>query len=62
MNDIKVMIGIKKSMEAIASEMCEKYCKFPEQYLPGEFDDEDERTALLVEDHCQYCPLVQFLA
>lgn len=34
----------------VIDEMCDKYCKFPEQYRG---DDEDE----LYEKHCDGCPL-----
>lgn len=53
------IVDVKKSLEVIASEICDHYCRFPDEYAGIEF--EDEATALLSEEHCQMCPLVQFL-
>lgn len=54
-----VVVDVKKSLANIASEICVNYCKLPDEYAGIEF--EDEATALLSEEHCQMCPLVQFL-
>ena len=37
-------------IEEVMNEVCDKYCKFPEQYT-----DEDEEK--LYEKHCNNCPL-----
>lgn len=55
----QVLPDIKKTMENIASEICDHYCKFPDQYFCA--GDEDAETEELVEQHCNMCPLVQFL-
>ena len=43
---------IIQQLEAIAGEICDNYCKWPELY-----DDMDE----LCSEHCDECPLTQKL-
>lgn len=52
--------NIRKELEAIAGEMCDHYCKWPDQY----FDPsgiEEEQTERLVAERCKTCPILQFL-
>lgn len=52
---------IRQQLEAIAGEICDHYCKFPDQYdVQGM--TEDEFTEKLVKERCAMCPLVQFLS
>lgn len=53
--------NIGKQLEAIAGEICDHYCKFADQYY-ADADSEDKYTEKLVMEHCEMCPLVQFLA
>lgn len=57
LKDEKPNIG--KQLEAIASEICDHYCKFPDQYYI-DADNEDVYTEKLVTEHCNMCPLAQF--
>ena len=50
--------NVKKALERIASEVCVGYCKFPEQYVTSD-GDEDAQTERLVQEHCEMCPIAQ---
>lgn len=52
--------SIPKMLEAAASEMCEKYCKFPDQYIENNEELTDLMTEKLVAEHCEHCPMTQF--
>lgn len=52
---------IRQQLEAVASEICDHYCKFPDQYDVVGLT-EDEYTEKLVEERCVMCPLLQFLS
>lgn len=52
---------IRKQLEQIASEICDHYCKWPDQYFQTN-DNEDAYAETLVEEKCMMCPLVQFLS
>lgn len=51
---------VKKELEIIASEICDHYCKFPDQYFDTD-GCEDEQADKLRSEHCESCPLLQFL-
>ena len=51
---------IKHSMEIIAGEICDKYCRWPDGYDVEKLG-EDLAADLLFEQHCDRCPLAQFL-
>ena len=53
--------NVKKSLERIASEMCDGYCKYPEQYVSAD-GDEDAQTERLVREHCDQCPIAQLFS
>lgn len=44
---------MKKSIESVAGEICDKYCKYPEQYAPEEWDE----LAFSDESPCITCPI-----
>lgn len=44
--------SIALQLEQIANEICEKYCKYPEQW-----DEEKEGVSLFESDVCANCPL-----
>ena len=54
-------LTIQNQLEQIASEICDRYCKWPDQYFQTN-ENEDIRTEKLVEEKCMMCPLVQFLS
>lgn len=59
MEQNKVKSGnVIKALQEISSEICDKYCKFPDMYT--DIENEDEATELLIKMHCNQCPLVQF--
>lgn len=39
-------------IQSAAEEMCDRYCKFPEQY-----DDEEA----LIKERCEFCPLTRLM-
>lgn len=43
---------VVKQIDAICEDICDFYCKYPEQYGPG-----DDELARLMADHCEDCPL-----
>lgn len=47
---------IPEQIEEIVGEMCDKYCKFPEQ-AKREVEDIDEAQEHLWNDYCANCPL-----
>ena len=53
------VVIVRKSLEKIASDMCEHYCKYPDEYSTN--DNEDEAVERLMHDHCNACPIRQFL-
>lgn len=54
------IFNIPKIMERAASEICEKYCKFPDQYIAENDEVSDLMTDKLVSEHCEHCPMTQF--
>lgn len=46
------MDSISKQLEEIANEICEKICKWPDQW-----DEEKEGCELCESEHCTNCPL-----
>jgi hypothetical protein len=46
------MDSISKQLEEIANEICNNYCKYPEQW-----DEEKEGCELSESEHCKNCPL-----
>lgn len=42
-----------ETLEKIAGEICDHYCKFPEAYYTGHDDDNDR----MIEERCNKCPL-----
>lgn len=47
---------IPQELEQIVNEVCDKYCKFPEQTL-SQYKDPDEAGEHLINDFCENCPL-----
>lgn len=52
---------IPEQMLKITEEMCDKYCKYPDEvhqkYLMDEFENEDDKFEYLMEHYCNDCPL-----
>ncbi len=46
------MDSISKQLEEIANEICNNYCKYPEQW-----DEEKEGCELCESEYCKNCPL-----
>ena len=46
------MDSISKQLEEIANEICNNYCKYPEQW-----DEEKEGCELSESEYCTNCPL-----
>lgn len=42
--------SITEIIEEVRYQMCDRYCKFPEQYTPEEWEE-------VFEDICKDCPL-----
>lgn len=53
------MPDIIKELETVASEICDKYCKWPQEY-EGISEYEDECAQRLADERCCNCPLNQF--
>ena len=49
---INLDMSIPQMIEKVASEFCDKYCKYPEQW-----DEEKEGCELCVSDICKNCSL-----
>ena len=47
---------IPNVLEEIASAVCDRYCKYPEQY-EKEYGDEDEAYEKLWTERCAECPV-----
>lgn len=47
------MNTIAKQLEEIAEEMCENYCKWPNQYI----EEEHDGVPLCESDICAECPI-----
>lgn len=43
---------LSEFMNEITEDICDNYCKYPDQYGPG-----DEEAMRLYEEHCDDCPL-----
>ena len=50
------MKHITDELLEIAEEMCDNYCKDPEQYL-AQHKDPDKAYDVLIEEKCENCPL-----
>lgn len=49
------MDNVKRTLEAIAEEFCNEYCKWPGQYVPEEHGDVD----LCESEICANCPVMK---
>lgn len=47
---------ISRMLEEIGEEFCDKYCKYPEEFLKN-YDDPDEAHEVMIEDWCPNCPV-----
>lgn len=50
------MKHITEMLGEICCNMCDNYCKYPEQY-EANYDDPDEAMDKLVEEKCNDCPI-----
>ena len=52
---------ITAQFEEIKEQMCDKYCKYPDEvhqrYLLDEFENEEDKFEYLMEHYCKDCPL-----
>ena len=53
-------LNIKKAVQEACSEICDKYCKWPDSYDLTNMD-EDEAAWVLYEEHCNHCPLLPLI-
>ena len=51
------MENIIKTLETLAEEICNHYCKHPDQYDPAEHDG----VELAESEICKECPLTKYL-
>lgn len=49
-------MSITETLNKISEEMCNKYCKFPEQYY-SQTDDVDAACEKMLKEKCENCPL-----
>lgn len=47
-------IRVSEILDHMAGEICDKYCKWPEQYKD---DTGEELETKLYDEHCEKCPL-----
>lgn len=47
---------ITDELVEIVNEVCDKYCKYPEQYY-SQYKDPDEACDVLLKERCENCPL-----
>lgn len=48
--------SVSKIMEEVIEAICDKHCKFPEEYF-SKYKDEEEAEEKLYSEHCENCPL-----
>ena len=48
---------IMQTLEKIASDICDKYCKYPDIYAT-EYGDNDEAFEKMCDERCEQCPLM----
>jgi len=56
-------MNIPKQLERLASEMCDEYCKYPDQVheLYQKDKIEDDEYDYLMEHYCEKCPITRML-
>ena len=47
---------VSKILEAVTTEICDNYCKYPDIYNK-KYEDEEEALEIMVKEHCDDCPL-----
>lgn len=52
----KERMTIGEQLEAIAGEICDSYCKYPDE-AGKKFEDPDEAMEWVGVTHCENCPL-----
>ena len=50
----RTRVKVTEILDHVAAEICDKYCKWPEQYKD---DNGDELECKLYDEHCEKCPL-----
>lgn len=50
------MQKISEIIEKVIEEMCDKYCKYPDEYL-SKLKDPDIANDQMLENVCAHCPL-----
>ena len=51
-----VYMGVIRDLYKVIEQVCDKYCKYPEQY-ESKYDDPDEAWEKMYEEKCDNCPL-----
>lgn len=49
-------MNISNELAKIAEEICDKYCKYPQEYVE-KYGDGDESMEKLADEKCNYCPV-----
>lgn len=56
---------IHETLDEIAHEICDNYCKYPQHvhalWLSGMIEKEEDKTDYLMEHYCNNCPLTEKL-
>ena len=50
----RTFVKVSEILDHIGAEICDKYCKWPEQYKD---EKGDEMECKLYDEHCEKCPL-----
>ena len=51
---------ISQQLEELAGQMCDKYCKYRDEYLKR-YADPDIANEMMLEEQCKNCPLTLML-
>ena len=49
-------MNVVETLTKLCEEMCDNYCKFPDQYY-AKYKDSDEAIDMLLKEKCEDCPL-----
>ena len=53
-------VSIQDALARTATEMCDCYCKYPEEFR-SKYKDIDEATEHMYEEACNRCPMIDLL-
>lgn len=54
----KLDMTVTEQLQSIVDTICDKYCKYPDEYM-GKIKDVDEAQEAMQHEVCEHCPFME---